>query len=77
MCRCPRVSFASTLVWMVAFILINTIYLSEVEEPGLERRFGEDYRGYRNNYHAGFPIGDLGTARENGPSLGGYIDAET
>jgi len=35
--------------WMLVFFLINLIYLRWVEEPQLERRFGEDYRRYRAN----------------------------
>ena len=35
--------------WVVAFFLLNTVYFSRVEEPGLDRRFGEDYRHYRAN----------------------------
>ena len=35
--------------WMLAFFIINSIYFARVEEPGLERRFGEDYRCYRAN----------------------------
>ena len=30
-----------------AFFLINTVYFMASEEPGLERRFGEDYRRYK------------------------------
>ena len=37
------------LGWVVAFFLINTAYFFRVEEPGLERRFGEDYRRYTAN----------------------------
>ena len=36
-------------VWVVVFFLLNTVYFSRVEEPGLERRFGEDYRRYMAN----------------------------
>ncbi len=35
--------------WVVAFFLINTAYFLIIEEPGLERRFGEDYRRYKAN----------------------------
>ena len=34
---------------MLVFFLLNTIYLIRVEEPALERRFGEDYRRYKAN----------------------------
>jgi len=35
--------------WMVLFFLANALYFPLCEEPGLERRFGEDYRRYRAN----------------------------
>ena len=35
--------------WALVFFLINTVWLTRVEEPQLERRFGEDYRRYRAN----------------------------
>ena len=34
-------------VWAAAFWLLNLIYIPLVEEPQLERRFGEPYREYR------------------------------
>lgn len=43
--------FASTalLGWFLAFALANVAYIPFFEEPGLERRFGEEYREYRRN----------------------------
>ena len=35
--------------WMSVFFLLNTIYFSLVEEPGLEQRFGDSYRRYKAN----------------------------
>ena len=35
--------------WVLAFFLINTAYFLTIEEPGLQRRFGEDYRRYKAN----------------------------
>jgi protein-S-isoprenylcysteine O-methyltransferase Ste14 len=35
------------LVWAGAFLGANFIYFLLVEEPGLERRFGEQYRTYK------------------------------
>jgi protein-S-isoprenylcysteine O-methyltransferase Ste14 len=32
--------------WAVLFIVINVVYISTVEEPQLEQRFGDDYRTY-------------------------------
>ena len=37
------------VAWMLFFFLLNMIYFSVVEEPGLERRFGESYRRYKAN----------------------------
>ncbi len=33
--------------WAAVFFLINCVYFPMVEEPGLERRFGDDYRRYK------------------------------
>lgn len=35
-------------LWLLLFVVINQVYFARVEEPGLERRFGEDYRRYRS-----------------------------
>lgn len=35
------------LAWAGLFVAINFTYFVLAEEPGLERRFGEDYRAYR------------------------------
>lgn len=35
--------------WMVVFAVGNMIYFPLSEEPGLEKRFGEDYRRYKAN----------------------------
>jgi protein-S-isoprenylcysteine O-methyltransferase Ste14 len=37
------------LVWFAAFVAVNAVYIPLVEEPGLRRRFGEDYEAYRTN----------------------------
>jgi protein-S-isoprenylcysteine O-methyltransferase Ste14 len=34
------------LGWMAVFLAINAVWFPRVEEPALERRFGEDYRRY-------------------------------
>jgi protein-S-isoprenylcysteine O-methyltransferase Ste14 len=33
--------------WTCAFVVINHLYFILVEEPGLERRFGDGYRAYK------------------------------
>ncbi len=35
--------------WAIAFLALNLIYIPLVEEPQLERRFGDPYREYRAN----------------------------
>jgi protein-S-isoprenylcysteine O-methyltransferase Ste14 len=37
------------LAWAAAFFALNHAFFLLVEEPGLERRFGADYRAYRRN----------------------------
>lgn len=37
------------LFWALFFLAINLVYIPFVEEPRLEKRFGEDYRDYRKN----------------------------
>ncbi len=41
--------FGSTWIcaWMFFFVAVNSAYLVWVEEPGLERRFGDEYRAYK------------------------------
>lgn len=36
-------------VWACSFIVINHMYFVLSEEPGLEKRFGEQYRFYKEN----------------------------
>jgi protein-S-isoprenylcysteine O-methyltransferase Ste14 len=37
------------LTWAALFLGINWVYFVLLEEPGLERRFGDEYRAYRRN----------------------------
>jgi len=37
------------LIWAGIFFLVNTVYFIGMEEPGLEKRFGEAYRQYKKN----------------------------
>jgi protein-S-isoprenylcysteine O-methyltransferase Ste14 len=43
--------FGSTplLIWLAAFVAINCVFFALYEEPGLERRFGDEYRAYKRN----------------------------
>ena len=36
-------------IWCVSFFVINNVYFVFSEEPGLEKRFGEEYREYKKN----------------------------
>lgn len=36
-------------LWVVIFLVANCFYIPWVEEPRLEKRFGEDYRLYKAN----------------------------
>jgi protein-S-isoprenylcysteine O-methyltransferase Ste14 len=42
-------------VWLAAFAAGNVIYMRLSEEPGLDRRFGEDYRAYKREVPAWIP----------------------
>ena len=37
------------LAWAIFFSLGNMLYIPRSEEPGLERRFGDDYRRYKQH----------------------------
>jgi protein-S-isoprenylcysteine O-methyltransferase Ste14 len=37
------------LGWAGLFFFMNAVYFPLFEEPGLERRFGEEYRAYKRN----------------------------
>jgi protein-S-isoprenylcysteine O-methyltransferase Ste14 len=37
------------LIWCAAFFALNQIFFLFYEEPGLARRFGDEYRAYRQN----------------------------
>ncbi len=34
-------------VWMIVFLIGNAVYFPLIEEKGLEKRFGDDYREYK------------------------------
>ena len=42
-------------VWALAALAMNLVYMPLLEEPGLERRFGEEYRAYKRNVRAWLP----------------------
>jgi protein-S-isoprenylcysteine O-methyltransferase Ste14 len=37
------------LIWFGIFVLANAVYIPLVEEPGLMKRFGDDYLAYKRN----------------------------
>ena len=43
--------FGSSPLWglLAVFFVLNVIYIPLVEEPGLEKRFGEEYRQYKTH----------------------------
>jgi protein-S-isoprenylcysteine O-methyltransferase Ste14 len=43
------------LIWAACFFFINTIYFITSEEPGLEQRFGEEYRKYKKHVSRWIP----------------------
>jgi protein-S-isoprenylcysteine O-methyltransferase Ste14 len=45
----------SLAAWMAFFFAVNAIYFPLVEEKGLLRRFGDDYRKYKANVPRWFP----------------------
>ncbi len=40
---------SALVIWAALFLGINWVYFVLEEEPGLERRFGDEYRAYRRN----------------------------
>jgi protein-S-isoprenylcysteine O-methyltransferase Ste14 len=36
-------------VWFVLFVIANAVYIPLVEEPGLVKRFGDEYQSYKEN----------------------------
>jgi protein-S-isoprenylcysteine O-methyltransferase Ste14 len=42
-------SSVGILTWAILVFLINTVYFVFSEEPGLEKRFGEEYREYKRD----------------------------
>jgi protein-S-isoprenylcysteine O-methyltransferase Ste14 len=40
---------APLLLWFAAVFTVNAVYFPLVEEPGLRKRFGEEYDAYRAN----------------------------
>jgi protein-S-isoprenylcysteine O-methyltransferase Ste14 len=47
---------ASLCVYAVLLAFLANLYLTYIEEPWLERRFGDDYRAYRDAVPRWFPM---------------------
>ena len=47
-CRCSSLMMPLA-AWLAVFFTANAIYFPLSEEPGLARRFGEDYTRYKAN----------------------------
>src|SRR5262249_24886217 len=43
------------LCWLAVFVAANAVYIPIVEEPGLVKRFGEEYEIYRRNVRRWIP----------------------
>jgi protein-S-isoprenylcysteine O-methyltransferase Ste14 len=35
--------------WFLVFVIVNAVYIPLIEEPGLAKRFGEEYLAYKRN----------------------------
>jgi protein-S-isoprenylcysteine O-methyltransferase Ste14 len=46
------------LAWAALFLLVNFAYFVLAEEPGLERRFGDEYRAYKRTVPRWLPRRD-------------------
>ena len=42
-------SSSALTAWGVFAVVVHMVYFPLAEEPGLERRFGDDYRRYKAN----------------------------
>jgi protein-S-isoprenylcysteine O-methyltransferase Ste14 len=39
----------ATAIWAAIFVVVNHLFFVAYEEPAVERRFGDDYRRYKEN----------------------------
>ena len=47
--------FPSLLYWFLMVMSLNLVYIPLLEEPGLERRFGDDYKLYKRSVRRWIP----------------------
>src|SRR5262249_32306872 len=55
LCEAILAASLPLFVWFVLFVLGNVIYIPLAEEPGLVKRFGDDYLAYQRNVPRWFP----------------------
>ena len=58
------------LAWAVFAVVVHMVYFPFSEEPGLERRFGDDYRRYKANVPRWLPRPRPRTDPGGGPAAG-------
>lgn len=51
--------------WFLIFLFVNAVYIPLAEEPGLLKRFGDEYEEYRRNVPRWIPRLKAWTALEN------------
>jgi protein-S-isoprenylcysteine O-methyltransferase Ste14 len=56
---------AAVLLLALLFILVVHVFVVLVEEPGLERRFGETYLQYKRSVNRWWPIFRTGISKKN------------
>ena len=44
------------LGWFAAFVVVNAVYIPLAEEPGLVKRFGDEYLAYKRNVPRWIPM---------------------
>ena len=53
-------------LWMIAFVIVNTLYFALAEEPQLKKRFGEAYTDYKRHVPRWIPRRSPYRGDENG-----------
>jgi len=59
-------------IWFALFLVGNAIYMPLSEEPGLEERFGEEYRQYKRNVPRWLPRHTPWEGPSSGEDMGRY-----
>lgn len=62
--------YSATLVfYAVLLTFLANVYLTYIEEPGLEKRFGDDYRAYRAAVPRWWPGGARSATQSDSPTV--------